>query len=101
MLFHWDTFRATHSILLLLNAAYMDRHVVPLYRMVGSECVPVEQGIYLSMHAALRSKSIEWLALNVSQSINYILLLLNAACMDRHVDRLGHIQSQLFYTLTP
>jgi hypothetical protein len=35
--------------------------------MVGSECVPVEQGIYLSMHAALRSKSIEWLALNVSQ----------------------------------
>jgi hypothetical protein len=30
-LFHWDIFRANHSILFLLNAAcYMDRHVVPL-----------------------------------------------------------------------
>ena len=30
-----------------------------------------------------------------------ILLLINAAGMDRYVDPLGHIQSQPFYTLTP
>jgi hypothetical protein len=53
-LIHWDIFRANHSILFLLNAAGMDRHVDPL-------------GHIQSLPAALRRKSIEWLALNVSQ----------------------------------
>ena len=35
--------------------------------MVDSECVPVEQRVYPCSIAVLRSKSIEWLALNVSQ----------------------------------
>ena len=91
--FPWDTFRANHSILLLLNAACMNRHVVPLGHIQSQPFYTLT-----NLHAWIDTL-FHWDTFRANHSI---LLLLNAACyMNRHVVPLGHIQSQPFYTLTP